>query len=113
MRGSLNFSTQIQVEYDNPGCEGNARSPMPIPPMTLLSWEANELTPTTETEWALVGAMLGKKMQPKPSDDISSSMNGGKMELFCVCTSLGVVMDTIVLIRVKGTILPESRLCSS
>jgi hypothetical protein len=36
-------------------------------------------------------------------------MNGGKMELFCTCKSLGVVIETNVLMRVSGMkLLPES-----
>jgi hypothetical protein len=47
----------------------------------LLTFDKFHL-PTTETEWALVGAMLGKNMHPNPSEAMSSSMKGGKMELF-------------------------------
>ena len=47
----------------------------------LLTFDKFHL-PTTETEWALVGAMLGKNMHPNPSEAMSSSIKGGKMELF-------------------------------
>ena len=85
VRGSLNLSTQIQVEYESPGCGGKPRSPSPIPPITLLSWEAKELTPTIDAaaECALVGAKLGMNKHPNPSGPMSNSTKGGKIELLC------------------------------
>ena len=39
LRGSLNLSMQIQVEYVRPGAGGNILSPRPTPPTTELSWD--------------------------------------------------------------------------
>ena len=85
-------------------------SPIPKKLHILLTFDKFHL-PTTETEWALVGAMLGKNMHPNPSEAMSSSMKGGKMELFWIMWAspcLGVVIETMVLIRVKGTMLPTA-----
>ena len=73
---------QNHVEYESPACGGKARSPNPIPPITALSCDANELTPTTAAVCGLVGARLGMNRHPNPSDAMSNSMNGGKIELF-------------------------------
>ena len=67
VRGSLNFSMQIQVENERPGCGGKARSPIPMPPITLLSCEANELTPKTTKISDFVYKMPKKKAKVTPS----------------------------------------------
>lgn len=71
--------------------------PEPIPPSTLLS------AVTTVGGVVLCGAILGKYKQANPSALMSNSTNGGKVQEPWALKSLGVVMDTKVLIRVRGT----------
>ena len=75
VRGSLNFSMQIQVENESPGCGGKARSPIPMPPITLLSCEANELTPKTTKIPDFV-----YKMPKNGENDPKISQNGEKRQ---------------------------------
>lgn len=51
----------------------------------------------------LWGATLGMYKQAKPSALMSNSTNGGKVQEPCARKSFGVVIDTRVLIRVRGT----------
>ena len=59
LRGSLNLSMQIQVEKVRPGVGGKTLSPTPTPPITALSVEARELTPTTLAVLEVWGDKLG------------------------------------------------------
>jgi len=67
-------------------------------------------TVTTLGPAGLCGATLGRYRQPNPSADISNSTNGGKVAVPCVARkSLGVVIETNVFTRVRGTGPPGLR----
>lgn len=92
--GSENLSTQNHVEYVNPVCGGNMRSPAPMPPIVCASMLPPELT--------ACGAMLGRKRHPNPSELMSNSTNGGRVQEPWALKSLGVVIETSVFMRVRG-----------
>lgn len=96
------------VVNDKPDCEGNARSPVPIPPLTVTGTsELPTMAPVSmlvgppTAPMVATGAIDGMNMQEKPSLLISNSIKGGhKDELLFV--SLGVVMVIIDLTRANG-----------
>lgn len=76
--------------------------PEPIPPMTVVS--ATPTTPlTTDGVGGPCGAILGKYRHPKPSAFILNSTKAGVNEDPFILASLGVVIDTRHLTRVRGT----------
>lgn len=69
-----------------------------MPPMTVSSGAVRGVTAAGDC-----GAMLGRYRQPKPSADMSNSVNGGEGN-----GPLGVVIETRVLTLVSGTAPPPA-----
>jgi len=77
----------------------------PVPMPVTTAWSVPPITPadTTDGVTGPCGAMLGRYMQPKPSQDMSNSTNDGVMAAPWRRTSRGVVMDTRHFTRVSNT----------
>ena len=81
--------------------DGNIPVPMPV----TTVWSVPPIIPAETTDGVMgpCGAMLGKYIQPKPSQLISNSTNDGVMAAPCRRMSRGVVIETRHFTRVSNT----------